>query len=219
MIEQIKKHDSLIRETLTKERIWDLSNKVLYDMCRNHPLHTDSQVIIMKTSIIGRVYGVQLVRFKKNKKDNRSGDKFYEEKVIPTFKNSGIDEKISNLKTKNLSPENFHEILSVHKFLMETLRHIIHQDDHSFCSKYLHFHLPKLYFLYDTRGCQSVSILGDKLNKEQKQDFFERPDDYDLVYVKYFLKCYYLKKELEEYLNRKLKIENLIIYSWNYLIV
>ena len=199
-IEQIKKYENLIRDTLNdKKRIWDLSNEVLYNMCKEHPYHKNPQEIIMKTLIIGRVYSVQLER-RKNK-GKLIGDKFYEDRVIPTFKNSGLDERLLNLRSKDLSQEVFHEIFEVHNFLMKRLQLITKMDKRSFCSKYLHFHFPDLFFLYDSRLRQSVSILKGKIEKEQKEKFLVKTSKYDKEYVEFFLKCYNLKTELQTFLH------------------
>jgi hypothetical protein len=206
MTDKIHRFKDLIHSTLEKERIWDLSDKVLYDMCKNHPFHDNPKEIIMKTLIIGRVYSVQLER-RKNK-DHLIGDRFYEDMVIPTFMKSRLDEKLINLRTENLKPSVFNDVFSVHKSLMDSLHKITEMDKRSFCSKYLHFHLPKLFFLYDSRLCQSVSILSGKITKEQKETFINTRKNYDITYVEFFLKCYNLKEELQNYLNRPLKIRD-----------
>ena len=214
---EISLYDDLIHKTLEKERIWDLSDKVLYDMCKNHPLHDNPKEIIMKTLIIGRVYSVQLER-RKNK-DNLIGDRFYEDKVIPTFLKSKLDEKLSFLRSKNLKTSVFEDVFSVHKSLMDSLHKITDMDKRSFCSKYLHFHQPKLFFLYDSRLCQSVSILSGKITKEQKETFVNTRKDYDKTYVEFFLKCYNLKEKLQEYLGRTLTIrefDNIMIEMSNF---
>ena len=201
---KISLYNDLIHKTLEKDRIWDLSDKVLYDMCKNNPLHNNPKEIIMKTLIIGRVYSVQLER-RKNK-DHLIGDRFYEDKVIPTFLKSRLDEKLMNLRSKNLIPSVFNDVFSVHKSLMDSLHKITELDKRSFCSKYLHFHLPKLFFLYDSRLCQSVSLLSGKIQKFQKDEFLLKQKSYDLTYVEFFLKCYNLKEEIQEYLGRNLTI-------------
>jgi hypothetical protein len=204
MIEQIQQHEKTIRETLNKKRIWDLSDSVLYDMCRDHPSHTDPQEIIMKTLIIGRVYSVQLER---NKRENRPlGDEFYEKEVITTFRDMGLDDRLSKLRSKDFTPEVFTEVFQVHKFLMNTILKITDMDKRSFCSKYLHFHFPNLFFLYDSRLRQSVSILKGEISKEQREQFLLNTSEVDIEYVKFFLKCFNLKNELETFLNRPLTI-------------
>jgi hypothetical protein len=204
MIELIQHYKELILSILDKENIWELSNKVLYDMCREHPFHNVPKEIIMKTLIIGRVYSVQLERRKNN--DKLLGDRFYEEKVIHVFLNKGLDNKLLNLTSKSLSPEVFDEIFQVHKFLMDTIRPITDMDKRSFCSKYLHFHLPDLFFLYDSRLRQSVSFLKGKILPEQKKQFLIDSNNYDKEYVEFFLKCYNLRTELQTVLYRELTI-------------
>ncbi len=204
MSDQILKYEKFIRDTLDNERTWELSDKVLYKMCQDHPNHNDSKEIIMKTRIIGRVYSVQLER-RKNK-GTLNGDKFYEKKVIPTFKNSGLDGRLSKLRSKTLSPKIFDEVFQVHKDLMDKIYVITKMDNRSFCSKYLHFHLPDLFFLYDSRLRQSVSILKGIISTEQKHEFLLNTNEIDIEYVEFYLKCYNLRTELETFFNRKLTI-------------
>ena len=204
MSDRFSQYNFLINNTLKKVRIWDLSDKLLYEMCQKHPSHKDPKEIIMKTLIIGRVYSVQLERRKNH--DQLIGDRFYENKVIPTFMNSKLDDYISGLRGKTLSPKLFDEIFSVHKSLMKDLHRITQMDKRSFCSKYLHFHLPPLFFLYDSRLCQSVSSLSGRILKEQKSSYLTKVNKYDTTYVEFFLKCYNLKEELQEFLNRSLTI-------------
>jgi hypothetical protein len=206
MIDQIQIYKDQIQVILNKERIWELSDKVLYDMCQKHPYHNDPKEIIMKTLIIGRVYSVQLER-RKNK-DNLLGDKFYEDKVIKTFLESGLDERLSRLTSKNLSPESFDEIFQTHKFLMDKIHPITELNKRSFCSKYLHFHKPELFFLYDSRLRQSLSILKGKIHQEQRTQFLVNTSYYDIEYVEFFLKCYNLKIELERVLEQSLSIRD-----------
>lgn len=186
-------------------------------MCRKHPSHNDPKEIIMKTLIIGRVYSVQLERRKNH--DQLIGDRFYEDKVIPTFMNSKLDDYISGLRGKTLTPKLFDEIFSIHKSLMKDLHRITQMDKRSFCSKYLHFHLPQLFFLYDSRLCQSVSFLSGKITKEQKETFVDTRKKYDITYVEFFLKCYNLKHELHDHLGRPLSIrefDNIMIEISNF---
>jgi hypothetical protein len=35
---------------------WDFTNKVLYDLCQQHPTHTRQDVVLAKMLIIGRVH-------------------------------------------------------------------------------------------------------------------------------------------------------------------
>lgn len=38
-----------------KPTVWDLSNQILYNLCREHPEHTDDSIIITKIMMIGSV--------------------------------------------------------------------------------------------------------------------------------------------------------------------
>ena len=48
---------------------WNVGNKVLYDLCRERPLHTDTQAVLAKIWLIGRAYAAAIER-RKNKTSN-----------------------------------------------------------------------------------------------------------------------------------------------------
>ena len=80
---------------------------------------------------------------------------FYYEKVAQklhgTF-GSELDTHISNLRLSNNIEENVHEVLLTHQILTQQLKVITELDKRSLASKYLHFHVPKCFFIYDSRA-------------------------------------------------------------------
>ena len=64
---------------------WDFNNRVLYDLCRNHPGHDDDSVIIAKMLLIGRAYSAAIER-RKNKKQGEDTDSLYVERVGPMLR-------------------------------------------------------------------------------------------------------------------------------------
>ncbi len=63
--------------------VWDLSNEILYDMCRIYPEHDTHEKIIAKIWLIGRSYAASIER-KKNAA--QIGDSFYTEVVAPEIR-------------------------------------------------------------------------------------------------------------------------------------
>jgi hypothetical protein len=145
----LKKEDI---ESAQGPRVWDLGNRVLYDLCRTHPDHKSDDVIIAKVWLIGRSYAAQIER-RKNARE--IGDDFYEKKVACAIRNSSIDLWITSLKKADGpgSPKT----IEVHKSLMELFRSIAGLGKRSLASKYLHFHRPDVFFIYDSRVRQSIT--------------------------------------------------------------
>jgi hypothetical protein len=61
-----KIHPARVRAAIRRSQVqraldpspWDLTNKILYDLCRKYPTRTEIDVILAKMQIIGRVYEV-----------------------------------------------------------------------------------------------------------------------------------------------------------------
>ena len=51
-------------------------------------------------------------------------------------------------------------ILAVHGYLVAELAKLTGKDKRSFASKYLHFHRPSLFFIYDSRAITAIGALG-----------------------------------------------------------
>lgn len=68
------------------QTVYDLSNSILYDMCRNNFNHDSINKILAKTIIIGRTYSAALDRGRqKNSKLNSNkniNDDFYQKKLF-----------------------------------------------------------------------------------------------------------------------------------------
>ena len=140
---------------------YDLGNSVLYKLCSDNFTHDTVDKILAKTLLIGKSYAVALDRGRhksktKSQKKKSIGDDFYQKKIIPIFIKSKIDKLLADLK-KHQTVDNIEkEILYVHYHLTSRLTKINGEDKRSFSSKYLHFHLPSLFFLYDSRAKSAI---------------------------------------------------------------
>jgi hypothetical protein len=137
----------LIRTALAND-FWDLGNQVLYDLCSEHPRHDRADVIIAKVWLIGRSYSAAIERRKENQ-DNR-GEIFYESNVAPSISSSEIDrwlDEIRNSPSADRKPA-----LVAHGRLTELFRSITGLDKRSLASKYLHFHIPDRFYIFDQRA-------------------------------------------------------------------
>jgi hypothetical protein len=173
---------------------WDLGNKVLYDLCANNFTHDDDEKIIAKVWLIGRSYAAAIERRKNKKESDQINDNFYTDTVVNYFKNSRIDTHLSYLSNATIIENKIPTILKTHRYLMDIVNKITDLDKRSFCSKYLHFHLPKLYFMYDSRAVYAIQQFIKKL-PIQMTELIDL-DTVDKEYGKFFCKCYILQQEI-----------------------
>lgn len=171
--------------------IWQFSHDILYNLCRDNPAHTDSGVVIGKTWLIGRSYAAALER--NNKPLDYDGD-FYQAVVAPLFAEIGteLDEKLNKLRTyAAIEESNVEEILAVHHWLVEKFETCTHMQKRSFVSKYLHFHLPQLFYIYDSRADRASSRLVVPQNSRQ---FVDSDPEYGRFVQKVLALSNYLNK-------------------------
>ncbi len=197
-----------------KSKVWDLSNKVLYDLCATNFTHDTDEKVIAKTLLIGRTYAAAIER-RKNKKD--INDNFYIDIVAPTFKNSRLDTILTELKQiNNLSVDTLPKIIDAHFYLTKTLFEITNLDKRSFSSKYLHFHLPQLFFIYDSRAVIAMRHFLSRLPKQLKA--LADRQNIDKEYSHFFYKCFHLRQTINEQHNILLTprhLDNLLIETAN----
>lgn len=139
------------------------SDDILYRMCEEELGHTEEDVIKGKILLIGRTYAAAIER----RKDSKSykGDDFYNDVVGPKMKKIGteLDNRLDKLRKSNgLISDNLNEILGTHKFLMVFFKEITDLEKRSLASKYLHFHCPEQFFIYDSRARSAIRKLVKK---------------------------------------------------------
>ena len=186
---------------LTKEQLdncvndnpWDLGNQVLYDLCANHFTHDTAQKILAKTWLIGRAYAAAIER-RKNKSD--INDNFYIDTVVSKFKSSRLDNILADLQTKQLSVDTLQSIIDAHYYLTKQLFEITELDKRSFSSKYLHFHLPDLFFIYDSRAVTAMRQFVKRLPRNLKE--LTDRETVDREYSNFVYKCFYLRQTIFE---------------------
>jgi hypothetical protein len=165
--------------------VWDLGNRVLYDLCRNHPGHKTIDEIIAKVWLIGRSYSVSIER---RRNADLFGEAFYEETVASTMRNSAIDERLASIA----KDERLGKAISVHKKLMDLFASITGLEKRSLASKYLHFHMPNVYFIYDSRARQAITKVVPRLNRLPDIS----ADSYDQEYKDFVRRCVWLRDEV-----------------------
>jgi hypothetical protein len=209
----MKRNSNLnISEHLTN-KYWDYGNQILYDICKKNFLHNRDKLILTKVLFIGRVYAAAIERRKNKKIENIDNNSFYIKKVLPAFKKSKLDHHLLHLKNIKLNSETITEILEVHFYLMSELSKLTELDKRSFCSKYLHFHLPNLYFLYDNRSVKALRKYKSRVSKDLNQ--IPKLKNVDKHYANFYCKCFELKIEIEKTHNTKLsprQLDNILLY-------
>jgi hypothetical protein len=208
---------SILNKTLeeSKSSPWDFGNQILYDLCHDNFRHDQSEHILAKVLFIGRIYAVAVERRKV--KDKYINDNFYFDRIVPTFKNSALDKMLESLKGQDImSKENIAEILHTHYYLTKILKTITNLEKRSFSSKYLHFHLPNLFFIFDSRAEIALRQLTSRVPSDLKP--FTQLDNVDSQYAKFYCKCFDVKRQIEEEHNTSMTIrqfDNLLISMAN----
>ena len=185
---------------------WRLGNNILYEMVSKYPRHTDEDEIVSKLWIIGRTYAAAIER-RPNKKET-PGD-FYYDWAARKLKKSEIDEKIDSLRNyTTITRENLPHILSVHKYLMDQFYELTKKEKRSLASKYLHFHLPELFIIYDSRVASVITKFAGN-----KPRGLQIPQDADKTYAEFCYKALLIYNELNgNYSDTKTRvIDNILL--------
>lgn len=187
---------------------WDVGNEVLYALCRTHPLHTDVPSVVAKVWLIGRAYAAAIER-RRNKSDQN--DDFYVEKVGPSIIRSKIDSWIKASKQWDKpGKESFATLLEVHNRTTQLFSDISGLEKRSLASKYLHFHVPSLFYIYDTRAVEAMRGLASVVGRAGRAN---TPADNE--YRRFAEKCLALQEHIESEFGICLtprEIDNLLLY-------
>ncbi len=189
---------------------WDLGNKILYEMCKKYPGHNNKSEIIAKIWLIGRSHAAAIERRKNTGNGEFNGDDFYIERVAPKIMESKMDDWLNSLKNLQRSTkESLAAILSVHLSVTELFSRISGLEKRSLASKYLHFHFPDLFFIYDSRAVIAVSHLSGITGRVGRSKYTS-----DNEYRKFCEKCIsiqdHINKEFDIYLTPR-QLDNLLL--------
>lgn len=176
-------------------------------MCANYPHHKSIDQIVAKIWLIGRSYAAAIERRKNAKEYNED---FYTEKVGPVMMKSGIDRWIAEINRFRFPTlDNIEDILDVHGSLMNLIKKMTGMEKRSLASKYLHFHKPNLFFIYDSRAMESIR----KLIPPSKNKFSVR-SNIDMEYAKFCLRCIDLREKIKGKYNMYLtprELDNILL--------
>ena len=94
---------------------------------------------------------------------------------------------------------------------MDLLSEITQLNKRSFASKYLHFHFPHLFYIYDSRAAKSVSQLV-----EDRTPILEGRD---ATYARFFGRCEELGRSIGDLIGRDLDPRDVdkVLLAWSHL--
>jgi hypothetical protein len=187
---------------------WRVGNQVLYDLCRSRPAHNRHEDILAKIWLIGRSYAAAIER-RSNK--TVGNDDFYIRTVAPKIATSDIDQWITAAKRcKRWSDDSWNTLLDVHLETTQLFNKISGLNKRSLASKYLHFHVPDMFYIYDSRAVKAIQILKSIVGRARRSDTAA-----DGEYRKFAEKCCLLHQHLIERYGTDLtprEIDNLLLY-------
>ena len=170
-----------------------LANNILYKIVKDHPGNKNHDEIVTKCWIIGRTYAAAIER--RPNKDDTPGD-FYYKYVAPKIAKSNLDKMINKIKRKKYQEINeaaLKDILDIHAYLVGLIKGITKREKRSFASKYLHFHLPDLVFIYDSRVS---SVIGKFVDGKIKSSSLK--ESWDKTYATFAYKAFEIYKSLKK---------------------
>lgn len=182
-------------ESVCRRNVWDFGNKVLYDLCQSHPKHKRDDEIVAKIWLIGRSYAAAIERRKTRKDDN---DQFYESVVGPAIRQSRIDVWLSSIRRNDDNV--IRKSVQVHKKVMDLFCSFTGLKKRSLASKYLHFHKPDSFFIYDSRAKRSIMKVTPRINPIPEIVI----DVYDREYRDFVRRCLWLRSRIKEKFNQRL---------------
>jgi hypothetical protein len=196
-----------IREAIS-QAAWDFGNQVLYSMCSADPGHNQDHIIIGKMWLIGRTYAAAIER--RRTAGQALGDAFYENVVAPRIRESEIDEWFEAIRKG--SPDDLTLHLQAHARVMRLFTEISGLEKRSLASKYLHFHFPRRFYIYDSRAYRVIRELTEPIGKR-----IPNLGDHDGMYARFFIRCRDLGQRLDAQLGRRLSMREfdkvLLAYS------
>lgn len=190
-------------DSVITDNNWAFMNRILYKMCSKHKEHKDTSIVMAKVCLIGRSYSASIER-RKTKTKKRGSDNFYEKIVASAIMNSDIDIWLNDLhEHRTINEQNLGELISTHSKVMKLFKKISGMNKRSLASKYLHFHLPNLFYIYDSRAVKGLRLI---LPRHRVRSILTGYDD---EYSKFCRKLFFLQNEILRKYNQRLTTRQL----------
>ncbi|MGH7119008.1 MAG: hypothetical protein ACREFP_08475, partial [Acetobacteraceae bacterium] len=146
------------------------------------PHHKDCNVIAGKMWLIGRAYAAQIER---GAGEPGKSNVIYA-RVAAKLAASNLDEQLEGIsEVSSVTMENLDRVLAVHKHLVDLIREDSKLNRTAFSAKYLHFHKPYAFFIFD-------SLANEKLRQKVPRRRFNIPQScvaFDEAYAGFVLRC------------------------------
>jgi hypothetical protein len=142
---------TLTREFITdalSQSVLDPKVRALYDLCFMYRNHQRDEIVADKLRLITRLYADS---------PNWPGKAFSAESAAHHLTCSKVDHWFGSLSTAEELDVSL--LLELHRRVMKLFHDITDEEARSLASKYLHFHFPELFFVYDTRIATALSLL------------------------------------------------------------
>lgn len=193
-----------------EEDPWWLGNRVLYELCKEYPGHTDQRQIIAKVWLIGRAYSASVERGRSINRTDSSGLTGFYEKVAKALGDSELDNRLAEVREREgFSEETLPAIISTHASLVQALKAVNSRQKRSFASKYLHFHEPTVFPIYDSIA---VASLGNFVPPQRERRFTKLDGDTD--YRRFAVRVLAFKNRIEHEFGRELTPRQLDRLLW-----
>ncbi len=142
---------TLTREFITdalSRSVLDTKARALYDLCFMYRHHMRDEIVSDKLRLITRLHS-----------DSPAwpGKAFSAEAAAHNLTQSPVDHWFGALSTAEQLDSGL--LLELHKRLMGVFEGISDEEARSLASKYLHFHFPELFYVYDSRIAGALSLL------------------------------------------------------------
>lgn len=142
----------------------EFGNQVLYEMCAMRPLHDDPPTIFSKLWLIGKAYSVALER--------KAGDPDVVHKASRVLASGKLDEIISTVDhVEFVDHDNLREVVEAHSRFNNLLKQVTSRNRPSFAAKYLHFHRPNAFLIYD-------SVVDRNVRKNMPRKRYQIPPEW-----------------------------------------
>ena len=139
-----------------------------------------------------------------------ANDIFYRDIVAPAIIGSEIDNTLNELRQfGSIDRSSIANVLDAHNHLMSTLNRITGQNKRSLASKYLHFHVPELIYIYDSVANAALIRINPKYHVRSKVS-----SDFDAAYAAFAFRLLDLQEGIEATYGERLTPRQLDRLLW-----
>ena len=203
----------------------EIGNKILYDMCSKFTSNTKAENVSAKSWLIGRSYAVSPQRRKNAKKFGTKYDYFFDNfgnEFASVEEAKEVDATITKLKNKKFKGDFIKDkeiilgaLKLINLFNMTVKKVISKLDDceseetfdyPSFSSKYLHFHCPKVVFIYDSYSNRESARIFKELKNSTDNNLLKQINELKTdvkseglnsnerfkAYINHYIRCYFI---------------------------